>query len=174
MKQLSKHILEALKIKSISEVLKINSKSKVSTFEFKSHITDNPYEFKNYNSIVPSGTFKPMRFSILIEYAKEILKLNLLEDKKDIEFCEEWLKRAKKAYKDNYVDGFGCNSKGDEFDWLCNGENPTFGNAKFTYDLIQYGLHKTDTTKPRKQKLEKMIRDFWNIVEDHKNEMNWY
>jgi hypothetical protein len=165
MKQLSKHIFEALKI---------NSKSKVSTFEFKSHITDTPIEFKNSNYIVGSGDFKPMRFSILIEYAKEILKLNLLEDKKDIEFCEEWLKRAKKAYKDNYVNGFNHNSEWKEFTWLCNGEDPTFGNAKFTYDLIQYGLHKTDTTKPRKQKLEKMIRDFWDKVDDHKNEMNWY
>ena len=157
----------------IYEKLKINKDTKVKKYDFNSHITDKPYEFKS-SWVVPSATFKPMRFSILIEYAKEIIDKDLLDNDEDLEYCKEWLRRAKKAYKNNYIDSFGHNSEGKEFIILCNGDKPTFGNAKFTYDLIQYGLSKQDTTKPRKQKLEKMIRDFWSDVESHKDEMNWY
>lgn len=168
MKQLKEYILESFKINSKT----INNIK--SSFDFESHITNKPYKFKDVNWIVPSGTFKPLRFSILIEYAKEVIDLNLLENQKDIDFCKEWLQRAKKAYKNNSVNGLGWNSEQAEFTSLCNGEEPTFGNAKFTYDLIQYGLSKSDITIPRRKKLEKMIRDFWDKVDDHKNEMNWY
>ena len=158
----------------IIEKLRLGKNTNLKQFEFKSHITNKPYIFENFNRIVPSNSFKPMRFSILIEYAQEIINLDLLDNQEDIDFCNEWIKRAKAAYKNNSINSLGWNSQANEFDWLCNGEEPTFGNAKFTYDLIQYGLSKSDTTKPRKQKLEKMIRDFWNIVDEHKNEMNWY
>jgi len=165
MKQLNQYIIEKFKI---------NSKNVNKPYKFKSHITNKPYKFNDVNWIVSSGTFKPMRFSILIEYAKEIIDLNLLNNNEDLEYCKEWLQRAKKAYKNNNVNGLGWNSEQAEFTWLCNGVKPTFGNAKFTYDLIQYGLSKPDITKPRKQKLEKMIRDFWDKVEEHKDKMNWY
>jgi hypothetical protein len=160
----------------IQEKLKITKDSKINNYDdiLVSHTTNNPHKFENVNWIVSSGTFKPMRFNILIEYADEILKSDLLKNKKDIDFCKEWLQRAKKAYRNNKVSGLGWNSEQAEFTWLCNGEEPTFGNAKFTYDLIQYGLSQDDITTPRKKRLEKMIRDFWYKVNEHKNEMNWY
>lgn len=158
----------------IIEKLKLDKDFKISEFKFKSHITNNPIEFKDNNYIIDSGDFKPMRFAILLEYANEIIKENLLENSEDIKFVKEWIKICKKAYKENYVNGFNTNSKWSEFTWLCNGEKPTFGNAKFTYDLLQYALTKDNITKPRKQKVEKMIREFWSIVETNKDKMNWY
>jgi hypothetical protein len=160
----------------IQEKLQITKDSKVKNYQdiLKSHITNNPYEFQNANWIVPSGNFKPMRFSILIEYANEILKLNLLKDQEDINFCQNWLRKAREAYKKNRVNSLGWNSQQLEFISLCNGKDPNFGNAKFTYDLLQYGLSKSDTTIPRRKKLEKMVREFWYEVDKHKNEMNWY
>ena len=160
----------------ISEKLKVNSQSKINNndFKFRSHITNNPKKWLDVNWIIGSGEFKPMRFAILIEYADEILKNNLLDNEEDIEFVKNWLERAKKAYKKNRVDGFGWNSEIREFTWLCNGEQPTFGNAKFTYDLLQYALTKSDITKPRKQKVEKMLRDFLYNFENNKDKMNWY
>ena len=161
-------------LKEIIEGLKVNSKSKIIFNLFKSHITDDPAEFKDSNYIVGSGDFKPMRFFILLEYANEIIKENLLKNSEDIEFVKEWIKRCDKAYKRNSVNGFNHNSEWEEFTWLCNGKKYTFGNAKFTYDLLQYALTKPDITKPRKQKVEKMLRDFWSIVEANKDKMNWY
>lgn len=75
--------------------------------------------------------------------------MNLLRNPQDINFCENWLRKAEYAYN-NYIDIYQRNSKAKEFLWLCNGDTPTLGNAKFTYDLIQYGLSKSNTTKPRR------------------------
>lgn len=141
-------------------------------FQFDSHVTNNPIEIK-MNYIVGSYDWKPSRIAILIEYAKDCL--NLLEDPKDIEFVKDWLYKAKDAYKHNnksYIGG--GNSRGKDFAWLCNGEKYTFGNAKFTYDLLQYALTKPNLTIPRRQKIEKILRDNYNTVEKHKDEMNWY
>ena len=154
-------------------------------FEIKSQVTHTPFDFDKESQqkrgctlrrIVPGHSFKPARIYILIEYAKEILKNNLLTDAKDKAFVENWLARANEAYRKNRVDGLGYNSEGGEFDWLCNGDAPYFGNAKFTYDLLQYALSKDNPpiTKPRKQKVEKMLRQWWADVADHKDEMNWY
>lgn len=149
----------------IIEKFKINSKNISKSYKFKSHITDNPYEFNGVNFIIGSADFKKSRIAILIEYANKIIKDDLLESNEDIDFVKNWIKRAKEAYK---------YESSKEFEELCNGERPYFCNAKFTYDLIQYGLNDPNITIPRKQKLEKMIREYWYNVEKHKDEMNWY
>lgn len=155
----------------ILEKLVINKNTKVDTYKFKSHITDNPEEFKDNNWIIDSYDWKKNRISILIEYAKECLQL--LDNKEDIDFVKSWLDRANKAYKNNYSNSFNNNSEGKEFQWLCNGEKYTFGNAKFTYDLLQYALSKNDLTIPRKQKIEKILKGY-SKVEKNKDNMNWY
>ena len=99
--------------------------------------------------------------------------IQLLDNEEDIDFVKSWLDRANKAYKNSYVNGFKSNSEGKEFEWLCNGEKYTFGNAKFTYDLLQYALTKNDLTIPRKQKIEKILKEY-SEVEKNKNNMNWY
>lgn len=156
----------------ISEKLIINKNTKINKYEFKSQITNNPEEFKDVNRIIDSWDWKKSRIYILIEYAKECIQL--LNNKEDIDFVKSWLDRANKAYKNNYVNGFKSNSEGKEFEWLCNGKKYTFGNAKFTYDLLQYALTKNDLTTPRKQKIEKILKEYYSEVEKNKDNMNWY
>lgn len=167
MKNLNNYIIEKFKINKNTQI------PEQLDFEFVSHVTDNPDEIK-MNYIVRSYGWVPNRIAILIEYAKECL--NLLEDPKDIEFVKDWLYKAKDAYKHNNKNNYlgGRNSRGADFEWLCNGEKYTFGNAKFTYDLLQYALTKPNLTIPRRQKIEKLLRDEYQTVEKHKDQMNWY
>ena len=156
MKQLNTYITEKLVIgKNI-----IHKKPKL----FQSNITNNPHKFENSNYIVGSYHFKKNRIAILLEYANEVLKKGLI-DPKDIEFVQTWINTAKQAYKieDKH-----------EFLKICNGTKPYFGYAKFTYDLLKYALTKPDITIPRKQKVEKMLKEEYDKVEHHVDEMNWY
>lgn len=155
MKQLNTYITEKLVIgKNI-----IHKKPKL----FQSHITDNPYKFGS-TWTVNSGHFKKNRIAILLEYAQEVLSKKLI-DPQDQNFVQSWINRAKLAYK---------NPSYEEFRWLCNGYVPYLGNAKFTYDLLKYALTKPDITIPRKQKVEKMLKEEYFEVEGHNHEMNWY
>lgn len=156
MKQLNSYINEKLVIgKNI-----IHKKPKL----FQSHITDNPHQFENSNYIVGSYHFKKNRIAILLEYGNEVLKKGLI-DPKDIEFVQTWINIAKQAYKNEDKNGFLK---------ICNGAKPYFGYAKFTYDLLKYALTKPDITIPRKQKVEKLLKEEYNKVEQHADEMNWY
>lgn len=143
-------------------------------YEFNSHVTDSPKKFSG-EFIVDSAEWIQSRFPILFKYAREISNKRkpLLQNNKDIEFVKKWILRCETAYERNET-GKTPNTQSKEFLWACNGETPYFGNAKFTYDLLQYALTKTDLTKPVRQKIEKILREYYKVVEENKNDMNWY
>ena len=152
----------------------ILNESHNTSYELKSHITDSPKKF-NSDFIVNSAEWIQSRFPILLKYAKEISnkRKHILTDSQDIEFVNKWVLRCSTAYEKNET-GKTSNTQADEFLYLCNGEKPYFGNAKFTYDLLQYALTRDDLTKPARQKIQKLLREYYSEVDKHKNEMNWY
>ena len=164
-------------MKAINEYLsnKIVNSPNMFDFELNSYVTDNPIELDG--NMVYSYDWKPNRISIFIEYVTEILKEQLLTNEFDIDFVKHWLTLAKNAYNRVFV-GFPKDRKIDNqqkaFMYLFNGEKPYYGYAKFTYDVIKYALQKPNLTKPRKQKLEKMLRECYQDVETNKDKMNWY
>lgn len=151
----------------------LSKNTKLSNYKFYSNITDNPKEFNGYNFIVDAGNWKPARVTLFVNIVKEILNEVLLsnEDKK---FMENWLEKAKYVAKHSYIGSFGSNNMWKELNWLFSGEKFTFGNAKFTYDVIQYALKRSNLTIPQKQKFEKILKEFYKMVEEYKDEMNWY
>ena len=159
-------------MKTILEYL-LSKNTKVSNYKFYPHITDNPKEFNDYNFIVDAGSWKPARVTLFVNIVKEILD-NVSLSNEEEDFIKEWLKRAKIVAKKSYVNAFGSNNMWEELNWLFSGEKFTFGNAKFTYDVIQYALKRSKLTIPQRQKFEKILREFYDIVEEYKDEMNWY
>lgn len=143
--------------------------------ELNSHVTDNPIKLDG--NMVYSYDWKPNRISIFIEYVTEILKEQLLTNPFDIDFAKHWLTLAKDAYKRIFA-RFPKDRKIDDqqqaFMYLFNGDKPYYGYAKFTYDVIKYALQKPNLTTPRRQKLEKMLRECYQDVETNKDKMNWY
>ena len=163
-------------MKTITEFLSTKVEKVPERFELNSYVTDNPIEI-NEPWLVNSYYWKPSRVSIFIEYVTEILKEQLLTNEFDIDFVKHWLTLAKDAYKRIYV-RFPKDQKIDDqdeaFKYLFNGEQPRFGYAKFTYDVLRYALQKPDLTIPRRQKLEKILRDGYQDVVENENKMNWY
>ena len=166
MKVISNYILEKLHLTK-----DINS----GKYVFKSHITDNPHKFKNYNYLLSGSEWKKNRYAILTEYVGEIVNDGLLAGD-DLKFAEKFLKDLKKIYKTCYTNEFGYLVAPDYDITDCiNGEKPYFGTAKFIYDVLNYALTKKDLTTPRRQKIEKWLNSFtFEDVEKHKDEMNWY
>jgi hypothetical protein len=159
----------------IIEKLHLNKDVKTNDF-FISHITDNPHDFsKQYNYLLSSDEWKKNRYAILLEYVSEILKENLLTDKDDIEFVKKFDDDLAKIYATCYTDGFGyLKARGYDLVEFMNGPKPYFGTAKFVYDVLNYALSKDNLTIPRRQKIEKWLRESFYKVEKYKNEMNWY
>lgn len=168
-----RQITEYLSNKIVNSQIMIDS-------ELNSQVTNNPIEITDKSYMVYSYNWKQNRISIFIEYVTEILKKELLTNEYDIDFAKHWLTLAKDAYnriyvrfpKDRNIDKIDNQQKA--FMYLFNGYRPYFGYAKFTFDVLKYALSKPNLTKPRKQKLEKMLRECYQDVETNKDSMNWY
>lgn len=165
-------------MKTITEFLSTKVEKVLKHFEFNSQVTNNPIEFTSKSRVVFSNWWKLSRVSIFIEYVTEILKEQLLTDESDIDFAKHWLTLAKDAYKHIYarfpkVRNMYMNES-EALTYLFNGDRPYFGYAKFTYDVIRYALQKPNLTVPRRQKLEKILRECYQDVIENEDKMNWY
>ena len=138
-----------------------------------SKVTDNPKEFTGYNYLVNAQGWKAARVRLFVPVVKEMLSKGVFE-KHDLDFVKKWFSRLKEWAKYAVDSSWYSGKDREELLWIFNGDEHTFGNAKLTYDIIKYALENLELTIPQKTKFEKILREYYQTVEQYKDEMNWY
>lgn len=110
------------------------------------------------NWLIHTGNWPSGRFTFLREYAQQYLKDNTN------------LKPEQKELIEDYINGL---KSGNNTMNTINGESPYFENFKFTYDLCKWAIENTEVTKPRAQKINKIIKELEESSRGKLDSMEW-